>query len=106
MELLTPELRAEFRRVGSQENDPDPLVVAKFFNPQGAGTWFATEYDEAARCFFGFVSIFGDGNDEWGSFSLEELTSYRGRLGLGIERDCHFTPTRASRIPVVAKSLT
>jgi len=104
MQLLTDELRQEFARIGPQEHNP--IVVAKFFNPQGAGTWYATEYDEARRCFLGFVSIFGDHCDEWGSFSLDELESYRGRFGLGIERDLHFTPTRANHIPTIAKSIT
>ena len=40
--------------------------------------------------FFGFVSIFNDWNDELGYFSLEELESFRGMFGLGIERDLHF----------------
>jgi hypothetical protein len=55
----------------------DPIVICKFFNPTGAGTWYATEYDEKSGVFFGFVSIFGDWNDVWGSFSLSELESFR-----------------------------
>ena len=50
--------------------------------------------------FFGYVSIFGDWNDEWGSFSLDELESYRGPFGLGIERDLHFGEKRASQVIV------
>jgi len=37
-------------------------------------------------------------NDEWGYFSLDELASYRGRFGLGIERDLHFGERRASEV--------
>lgn len=90
MKLLTKELLNRFAEVGRQENVKDPIVIAKFFNPTGAGTWFATEYYPDDREFFGFVSIFGDHNDEWGYFTLDELESYRGAFGLGIERDLYF----------------
>lgn len=90
MKLLTKELEARFAKVGSQENEKDPLVIAKFFNPTGAGTWYATEYDPIDKIFFGYVSIFGDWNDEWGYFSLAELEDFKGAFGLGIERDLHF----------------
>ena len=98
MELLTPELLAEFKEVGSQADEKDPLIIAKFFNPTGAGTWYATEYDDKSQIFFGYVSIFGDHNDEWGTFSLAELQSFRGHFGLGIERDLHFEKKRASEV--------
>jgi len=96
MKLMTKTLEKRFAQVGSQAEEKDPLVIARFFNPNGAGTWYATEYDPQYKVFFGYVSIFGDHNDEWGSFSLEELQSYRGPLGLGIERDRFFTEKRAS----------
>jgi len=89
MMLLTKENLKDFKRVGRQEDKKDPLVVVKFFNPTGVGTWYATEYDEEQKIFFGYVSIFGDHNDEWGSFALSELESVKGAFGLGIERDMH-----------------
>ena len=98
MKLLTAELEKRFAKVGSQETKKDPVIVAKFFNPQGAGTWYATEYDPKTKTFFGYVSIFGDWNDEWGSFSLDELESYRGPLGLGIERDLYWTERKSSEV--------
>jgi len=98
MKLMTKELEARFKEVGSQEEVKDPLIIAKYFNPSGAGTWYATEYNPEERLFFGYVSIFGDLNDEWGYFSLEELESVRGLLGLGIERDLYFGEKRASEI--------
>ena len=98
MKLMTKELEQPFAKVGSQENDPDPIFLAKFFNPTGAGTWYASEYDPNDRIFFGYVSIFGDWNDEWGSFSLAELEEYRGSFGLGIERDLYFQEQRASQV--------
>lgn len=98
MELMTKELEKRFAKVGSQEQVKDPLIVAKFFNPQGAGTWYATEYDPEDKMFFGYVSIFGDWNDEWGYFSLQELESYKGPWGLGIERDLYWDEVPASTV--------
>jgi hypothetical protein len=98
MKLLTKELLKRFSEIGRQEEVKDPIVVTKFFNPAGAGTWYATEYDPKSRSFFGYVSIFGDWNDEWGSFTLDELEQYRGAFGLGIERDRFFTERPVSRV--------
>lgn len=89
MKLLTKELEKRFKQIGSQENEKDPIVIAKFFNPTGIGYWYATEYNEEEKMFFGYVSLFGDHNDEWGYFSLEELESIKGFGGLGIERDLY-----------------
>ena len=98
MKLLTKELLKRFDEVGQQDDVKDPLVIAKFFNPSGAGTWYATEYHPDAKIFFGYVSIFGDHNDEWGTFSLDELQTVRGPFGLGIERDRFFTEQPISKI--------
>jgi len=103
MKLLTKELLARFAKLGRQEDSADPIVVAKFFNPAGAGTWYATEYDPESKEFFGYVSIFGDDCDEWGSFSLAELENYRGKFGLGIERDIYFDEKRISEVAPSAK---
>ena len=103
MQLLTKEILKRFENVGRQENVADPIVIAKFFNPAGAGTWYATEYDPESKEFFGYVSIFGDWNDEWGSFSLDELQSYRGNFGLGIERDRYFDEKPISEVVPKAK---
>jgi hypothetical protein len=98
MELLTKALIKRFAKVGSQKNVKDPIIIAKFFNPCGAGTWYATEYNPDTRTFFGYVSIFGDWNDEWGSFSLDELMDYEGPFGIGIERDLYWQETPASTV--------
>ena len=98
MKLMTKELEKRFAQVGSQAQEKDPLILTKFFNPTGAGNWYASEYDPQQRIFFGYVSIFGDWNDEWGSFSLDELESFKGPLGLGIEQDLYFKERRASEV--------
>lgn len=98
MKLLTQELVDRFQQIGRQEDKSDPLIIAKFFNPTGAGTWYATEYNPSDKTFFGYVSIFGDWNDEWGYFSLTELESLKGPYGLGIERDIYFQETPSSKV--------
>ena len=98
MKLLTDELVHVFKLVGKQNEVKDPVVIAKFFNPTGQGTWYATEYDPKEKIFFGYVSIFGDHNDEWGSFSLEELENIVLPFGLGIERDKYFNQDKISKI--------
>jgi len=100
MELITKELIERFAKVGSQENDKDPIVIAKLFNPTGAGDWYATEYNPETKTFFGYVSIFGDGNDEWGFFSLEELQSVKCNFGLTLERDLYCGEKRISKFRV------
>ena len=90
MILLTKQLEERFAQLGDQDHD-HAIVVCKFFAPTGAGTWFATSYDPRDRLFFGWVTLgMGPGCDELGYFSLDELQSYRGRFGLGIERDIYF----------------
>lgn len=86
---MTTELEARFKAIGSQEGVSDPIVVAKYFNPTGGGTWYATEYNPEEKMFFGYVSLFGDYNDEWGYFSLRELEGIQFPMGLGIERDLY-----------------
>jgi hypothetical protein len=98
MKLITKKLEQRFAQVGRQEHVKDPLVIAKFFNPAGAGSWYATEYDPERRDFFGYASIHGDHNDEWGYFSRDEMEAYTGPLGIGIERDLYFKEAPASQV--------
>ena len=88
MELLTEELRKKFPSLRTTEDKKpeETEVIAKFFDPTGSWTWYATEFD-GEDTFFGFVRGF---EDELGYFSLKELASVKGLLGLGIERDLHF----------------
>ena len=95
MKLLTEEIKQKFVEVGRQENVDDPVIVAKFFDPQGSWTWYATEYDPKNKIFFGWVH----GHEkEWGSFSLEELESYVGPFMLGIETDINFGYQRITEV--------
>ena len=87
--LLTKGLEARFKKVGSQQEVADPIVIAKFFNPVGAGDWFATEWLPEEKVFFGYVSLFNDHNNEFGYFSLEELEEIRLPMGMKIQRDAY-----------------
>lgn len=89
MQLLTDELRAQLPALYAQEGREDPIVYIKFFTPDSNWTWFATEGQQDGEdfTFFGFVKGF---EGEWGYFSLNELESARGPMGLPIERDLYF----------------
>ena len=94
MQLLTNELRRQLPPLYSQENVADPLVICKFFCPDFHWTWYAIEFD-GRDLFYGFVA--GD-EPELGYFSLSELASIRGVLGLPVERDLYFKPLRLSEV--------
>ncbi|MBA7484353.1 hypothetical protein ES707_19878 [subsurface metagenome] len=98
MELMTKEIRGKFAKTGSQDGKGgDAVLIAKFFDPTGSWTWYATEFDGRDN-FFGLVDGF---ELEWGSFSLTELQSLRGRFGLGIERDLHIGRPMLKDIPAL-----
>lgn len=95
MKLLTSELLKQLPPLYATEDQKDPSVICKFFDPCGSWTWFVTEFDPKKRLFFGLVHGF---EDELGYFSLDDLEAIKGPLGLGIERDCAFHPTPLSVI--------
>jgi len=97
MKLLTKELEGSFKKVGSQEDNSDPVVIAKYFHPFSNAKWYATEYYPEDRIFYGYVSLFNDHCDEWGDFSLDELETVKV-MGLGIERDMCFISRPISEV--------
>lgn len=94
MKLLTEEIKKQLPPLYSQENNPDPKVVCKFFYPDFSWTWYAIEFD-GKDLFFGYVA---GGECELGYFSLSELLSNRGKMGLPIERDLYFEPKSLSEV--------
>jgi hypothetical protein len=98
MRLLTEALENRFAQIGVQNRVSDPIIVARYFYPAGRATWYATEYDPDVQAFFGYISLYGDENDEWGYFSLEELVTFKGRFGLGVERDLFWHEQTASQV--------
>lgn len=95
MKLITKELIKRFQEVGDQSEVEDPLLIAKFFDPCGSWTWFATEYDPKTNICDGYVKGF---QDEWGSFSITELEAVQRPFGLTIERDIHFSEIPFSQL--------
>ncbi|PYS46651.1 MAG: hypothetical protein DMG13_29530 [Acidobacteria bacterium] len=81
----------------SQEGLSDPIVHLKFFTRDADWSWYVTEGSPKGDdfVFFGFVVGL---EEEWGHFSLSELTEARGPSGFPIERDLHFKPDRFSRV--------
>lgn len=88
MKLISKTLIQEFNRIGDQSENENPIIIAKFFDPCGSATWYATEYDAETNICYGYVT--GLFEDEWGSFSITELESIKRPFGLSIERDIHF----------------
>jgi hypothetical protein len=112
MQLLTEEIKQKLPALYSQDNEKDPLVVCKFFDPTGSWTWYAiesspvdengyfdTDKEKVDFLFFGLVIGF---EPELGYFSLKELTNakqgVKGIQALPIEQDLYFTPCRLSEI--------
>ncbi len=94
MKLLPKALANSLPKLGSTEQERDPIVRVKFFTPWSDWTWFATEFD-GEDTFFGLVRGY---EEELGYFSLKELEDARGPGGLRIERDDYFEPARLSTL--------
>lgn len=95
MKLLTDELIKTLPPLYSTENIKDPLIQCKFFTPDSSWSWYVLEFDKTNEIFFGYVCGL---ERELGYFSLAELESVKGQLGLGVEIDISFKPTKLSVI--------
>ena len=85
--LLSQEMRARLPPLYANETQGmTASVIVKYFTPDSNWTWYATEFD-GEDIFFGLVV----GHViELGYFSLSELESIRGPLGLLVEQDKNF----------------
>ena len=89
-QLLTEEIRKQLPKLyANEEIGCDALARVKFFTPDSCFTWYVSEFD-GEDLFFGLVI---GHYAELGYFSLAELQTIRGPLGLPVERDLHFNPT-------------
>jgi hypothetical protein len=88
MNLLPAHIRKQLPKLYATEHvkPADKIAVVKFFIPDASWSWYVCEFD-GRDTFFGFVIGL---EAEWGYFSLAELQSVRGPLGLPIERDAHW----------------
>jgi len=73
---------------GNTALDFEPVV--KLFTPDAQCTWLLSELEPDSGLAFGLCDL-GMGEPELGYVSLTELRAVRGKLGLPIERDLHFT---------------
>lgn len=98
MKLITEEFEKLFIEypLYTQENEKDPLVLAKLFDPVGSATWFLTEYDPVEKIAFGYVT--GLAHDEFGYVSLVELEGIQRPFGLTIKQDLYFVQKRLSEL--------
>ncbi len=94
MQLLTKELHKKLPAFGATSEDKDPLALVKYFTPDSNWTWYGIEWD-GSDTFYGLVQGF---EEEFGTFSLSELESVTGPLGLHVERDLYFQPTQVSKL--------
>lgn len=100
MKLITKEIEEAIKNTpyGSTEDVEldNKKVIARFFNPTGAGTWYVLENDdwENGRVVFGAATL-GYGL-ELGSISIDELESLKLPLGLTIERDISVEPFKST----------
>ncbi|ODS56453.1 MAG: transposase [Acidobacteria bacterium SCN 69-37] len=103
MKLLTAPERARLLangqiRAQAERDNPDAAIdfypVVKLFTPDAGCTWLLTEIDpdDNDRA-FGLCDL-GMGSPELGYVSLAELSAVRGRLGLPVERDLQFRPSK------------
>lgn len=103
MELLDEETRAKLPPLYATEEDGlKTLAQVKYFTPDAQWTWYASEGQEVDEdgypdtdkekvdyLFYGMVAGF---EVEFGYFSLAELETATGPMGLPIERDLYYEP--------------
>ena len=94
MELIPQEIKELIPKLYETEEQNDPIVYVKLF--LDGWTWYITELSIDNNICFGYViSPF---ESELGYFSLNEIKSIKGTLGLSVERDLSFKPTKLSII--------
>ena len=97
MQLITKELEELIPKMYSDENTKleEKVVYAKLFTPDSNWTWWILEYDKTEKICFAMVHGL---ENELGYVSITELEEVKGPMGLKVERDLHFTPTKYSEI--------
>ena len=99
MKMLTKALREQLLRNGRAPDHErkEHFPVVKLFTPDAQGTWLLTELSpDDHDLAFGLCDT-GQGFPELGTVRISELAQTCGFLGLHIERDRHFTPTKSLR---------
>lgn len=99
---ITEEIKKNLPPLYSSENEEDPMILYKFFDPTGFYTWYVIEgerQEDGDILFYGYVTgHFG----ESGYFKLSELKNAKngitGIQAVPIERDLYFKPCRLSTV--------
>ncbi len=92
MKLLTQELIKKIPPLYNQEDKGEnALAYVKLFTPDSNFNWYITEYDADEKICFGLIDGF---EKELGYFSLNEIEQIKGSMGLSVERDISFQPTK------------
>jgi hypothetical protein len=96
--LLTQEILSKVPALYAQDGKGmDALVYAHFFTPDSSWDWYLTELSGQEA--FGYVMGL---ENEMGYFSMTELESVTGPMGLNIERDRYFPVGTATLNDVVS----
>jgi hypothetical protein len=104
MKIFTAPIIKAFEKQGycGNKETKDIKIVMKLFNPAGVGTWYVYEKEDD-DIYWAFVNLNDRINAECGTISMSELMAFRGRFGLGIERDMSFEPLSMSLKDVIDK---
>lgn len=92
MKLINEEITKRFKEYPLYSQDgkgEESVVLVKYFNPCGSGTWLITEaelQENGDWLLFGYCHIYCW---EWGYVSLKELQNLKLPFGLSIERDLY-----------------
>jgi len=98
MKLLPKEIREKLPALYSQDGKGGKaMAYVKFFTPDAAWTWYATEGEpvknkSGAEVDFQFFGLVEGLEKELGYFMLSELEAIRGQMGLPVEQDLYWQP--------------
>ena len=89
--LIPQTLLSDIPDLYATEGQTNPICHVKLFTPDNNWTWYIIEFSKVDRdtCYGYVVGL----ESELGYFTLEELESAHGSLGLAIERDMSSVPT-------------
>jgi len=94
--LISKELLETIPALYSTEELKDPICQIKLFTPDADWTWYIIEINKEDKDYcYGYVIGM---DSELGYFTLSEIESVIGPLGLSVERDKFFKPTSLSEI--------
>lgn len=95
MMLLTRAIKKALPPLYTNNGEPDPLAVVKFFDPTGSWTWYATEGGPEGDD-YRFYGLVCGWERELGYWMLSDLQHAKdgltGLQALPIERDLYFKP--------------